>query len=87
MMKLLKSYLPLLYFLFLVHSCTQPGPLEHPFTLTEASAADAGMSEERLQRIDAMLYEAIADEQIPGAVALVARHGKIVYHMAYGMAD
>jgi len=45
------------------------------------------MSEARLQRIDAMLNEAIADEQIPGAVALVARHGKIVYHKAFGMAD
>ena len=58
-----------------------------PVSQGESSAADAGMSEERLARIDAMLYEAIADDQIPGAVALVARNGRIVYHKAFGMAD
>jgi CubicO group peptidase (beta-lactamase class C family) len=45
------------------------------------------MSEERLGRIDAMLTEAIEQDQIPGAVALIARNGKIVYYKAFGMAD
>jgi len=45
------------------------------------------MSEERLLRIDAMLTEAITQNQVPGAVALVARHGKILYYKAFGMAD
>jgi len=68
-------------------SCTQQAVLETTAVLTEAAAVDAGMSEERLMRIDAMLTEAIAQNQIPGAVALVARNGKIVYHKAFGMAD
>ena len=46
-----------------------------------------GMSEERLMRIDDMLNEAIDEDQIPGAVALIARNGRIVYHKAFGMAD
>jgi CubicO group peptidase (beta-lactamase class C family) len=46
-----------------------------------------GISTERLDRIDAMLEEAIADAQIPGAVALIARHGKIVYHKAFGFSE
>ena len=83
----MKSILSILFALLILASCTQPPVEEKPFTLTESVAADAGMSEERLQRIDAMLYEAVADEQIPGAVALVARKGKIVYHKAFGMAD
>ncbi|MBB4080574.1 CubicO group peptidase (beta-lactamase class C family) [Lewinella aquimaris] len=54
--------------------------------LTTADPASVGMSAERLARIDAMLTEAIAEEQVPGAVALVARNGKIVYHKAFGTA-
>ncbi|RMG31836.1 MAG: class A beta-lactamase-related serine hydrolase [Bacteroidetes bacterium] len=34
-----------------------------------------------------MCKEAIAAHKIPGAVALVARNGKIVYHKAFGTAD
>ena len=55
--------------------------------LTEAPPASAGMSEERLALIDAMLREAVDESQIPGVVALVARNGKIVYYKAFGMAD
>ena len=45
------------------------------------------MSAERLARIDAMCMTAIAEGKIPGVVALMARHGKIVYHKAFGLAD
>ena len=47
----------------------------------------AGMSVERLSRIDQMCQQAIEDGQVPGIVALVARHGEVVYHKAFGMAD
>ncbi len=47
----------------------------------------AGLSAERLGRIDRMLEEAVADGEIPGAVALVARNGEIVYHKAFGQSD
>ena len=55
--------------------------------LEEASPESVGMSTERLDRIDAMLKKSVADGDIPGAVALVARNGKIVFWNAYGMAD
>ena len=55
--------------------------------LTEASPESAGMSAQRLARIDAMIEGAVADGDIPGAVALVVRDGKIIYNKAFGMAD
>lgn len=63
-------------------SCIQNSP-----QTSDSSDSYEGMSEERLMRIDAMLNKAIEEDQIPGAVALVARNGKIVYHKAFGMAD
>lgn len=47
----------------------------------------SGMSMARLARIDAMLEKAIADGEIPGAVALIAHKGEILYHKAFGMVD
>lgn len=55
--------------------------------LSEGDAAERGMSEERLSLIDDMLMAMIDENRIPGAVALVARDGRIVYHKAFGMAD
>ncbi len=55
--------------------------------LTEGIAADEGMSVERLNRIDNMLKDAIEADKVPGAVALIARNGKIVLHRAYGMSE
>ena len=55
--------------------------------LTESSPESAGMSTERLARIDRMCEEAVSEGDIPGAVALVARNGKIVYWKAFGKAD
>ncbi|MEP7107776.1 MAG: serine hydrolase domain-containing protein [Ferruginibacter sp.] len=55
--------------------------------LTESSPESAGISPERLARIDSMCVNAVAEGKIPGVVALVVRNGKIVYYKAHGMAD
>ncbi len=55
--------------------------------LAEASPVSQGMSSERLDRIDAVLQNAVTHDDVPGIIALIARNGKIVFHKAYGMAD
>ena len=49
-----------------------------------ASPETVGMSSERLARVDEYFQRFIDDNQIAGAVALVARHGKVVHHSAVG---
>lgn len=65
----------------------QTNAIQKSKPLSEAPPEKVGISPERLQRIDAMLQEAVAGGDVPGAVALVARNGKIVFHKAYGKAD
>ena len=57
-----------------------------PF-LTDAQAESVGMSSERLKRVDAFLQKSVDKKEIPGAVAIICRNGKIVYHKAFGSAD
>lgn len=88
----LKNYFPGIFFvLFLLginfSLSAQTAPIANAELFEETSPVTVGMSEERLERITSMLEEAIADEQIPGAVALIARDGKIVYHKAFGVAN
>ena len=55
--------------------------------LPTADPATVGFSAERLGRIDALVESAVADDQIAGAVALIARDGRVAHFSAYGMAD
>jgi CubicO group peptidase (beta-lactamase class C family) len=52
--------------------------------LQEAAPAAAGMSAEKLARIDALLQDYVDKGWVPGASALVARNGKIVYYKSFG---
>jgi CubicO group peptidase (beta-lactamase class C family) len=55
---------------------------------TPRATPDAvGLSAERLQNATAVLRQAVVDHKIAGAVALVARHGKIAYLEPVGMRD
>jgi len=52
-----------------------------------ADPAVAGFIPERLARIDNAIEAEIAAGKIPGAVAIIARNGTIVYHKSFGFAD
>ena len=55
--------------------------------LSDAPPESVGMSSERLQRMDAFLQKSVDQKEIPGAVAIICRNGKIIYHKAFGSAD
>jgi len=61
----------------------------HPAAPADSTAKpeDVGLSSERLERIAAAIQKSVDDGQIAGGVSLVARHGRIVYLKAVGMAD
>jgi len=48
---------------------------------------EVGLSSERLERITGAMQKSVDDGRIAGGVSLVARHGKIAYFRAVGMAD
>jgi CubicO group peptidase (beta-lactamase class C family) len=83
----MRTLIALLFTLSSITIYAQTESVQYSPFLAESSPAEAGMSAERLSRIDDMLHHAVSSNQIPGAVALVARNGKIVYHKAFGMAD
>jgi CubicO group peptidase (beta-lactamase class C family) len=55
--------------------------------LLESKPESAGMSSERLQRIDRMVNDYIKENHIAGASAIIARNGRIVYYKALGYDD
>jgi len=52
--------------------------------LREGGAADVGMSQARLHDVAARVQNRIDRGLMPGAVVLVARHGRVVLHQAIG---
>lgn len=77
--------LPILLFNSFVSA--QTPSIQNAPPLSQAEPVSVGMSPDRLAKIDGMLKTAIAENQVPGAVALIAKEGKIVFYNAYGMAD
>ena len=75
----MKSILSLLVALGMFYTVTAQ-PLLQPATTPES----AGFSSQRLERINQLIQAYVDSNYIEGAIALVARNGKIVYHSAVG---
>ena len=56
-------------------------------TFIETKPADVGLNSLRLERIDNIVNTSIENGEIPGAVILIARNGKIACHKSFGYSD
>ncbi|WP_340111234.1 serine hydrolase domain-containing protein [Maribellus mangrovi] len=74
--------------LFLAHTqfYAQTKSAQRSSQLEEASCQSVGLSPERVARIDKMCKEEVQKGNLPGAVSLLSRNGKIVHWKAYGSA-
>jgi len=63
------------------------GPAGAQAPLPSARPEQVGLSTERLGQLGQVLRQEIAKGKIPGAVALVARKGRIAYYEAFGARD
>ncbi len=62
-------------------------PLASAQGLPKASPKSVGLSQERLDRITAVMQRHVDDGRLAGAVALVARNGKVAWLRSVGMQD
>lgn len=62
-------------------------PLASAQGLPKGSPKSVGLSQERLDRITAMMQKHVDDGLLAGAVAMVAREGKVAYFQSVGMQD
>ena len=73
--------------LFLLFLGVSLGACAQGITLQVGNPVSEKFSVERLQRIDHLIEDNIDSGYVNGAVALIARNGKIVYNKSFGIAD
>jgi CubicO group peptidase (beta-lactamase class C family) len=82
-MKRLPIYL---LFLLALAGCQKPAENKSNI-LSETTPEAGGFSSSRLARLDSNMSDWVKKEWVNGAVALIARRGKIVFHKSYGYND
>ncbi|HXY00615.1 MAG TPA: serine hydrolase domain-containing protein [Candidatus Limnocylindrales bacterium] len=55
--------------------------------LSLAKPESVGFSYERLERLHTLMQQVVDQKQLPGAVTILARHGKVVDYRTYGVKD
>ncbi len=81
-MRILPGLCPAFLAVVLLSATFSPGAARKG--LVQANPEDVGLLSSRLKHIDAAVAAAIEANETPGAVVLVARHGRIAYFKAYG---
>jgi len=73
------------YSLLAIFLCAPPSLAAQ--ALPRALPEDVGMSSSRLERLDDALQKYVDEDRLPGGVAVVLRHGQVVYQNAFGLRD
>jgi CubicO group peptidase (beta-lactamase class C family) len=80
-----------LFVLSFVSLTSAPAPAqqtsEKNADLPVASPESVGFSSARLENLHALMQQVIDSKQMPGAVTILARHGKVVDYRTYGVMD
>src|SRR5690348_10319839 len=63
----------------------QVAPAKKPAPALKSGAGSKSAGSTQFKPLDAVIEDAIEQQQCPGAVVLVGHHGKVVYKKAYGM--
>jgi CubicO group peptidase (beta-lactamase class C family) len=74
----------LLLFACIANAYTQP---KSPHVLSPGTPEEGGFSASRLTRLDTGMSNWVKNKWINGSVALIARHGKVIFYKAYGYND
>ena len=67
--------------------CAPAAPRAFAQSFAPASPEEAGVSSERLARIDAVLEAYVEEGRLPGAALVIGRRGHVVYARAFGYRD
>jgi CubicO group peptidase (beta-lactamase class C family) len=70
-----------------VHAQQSPNNAPAPIDLSLNKPESVGFSSERLERLHALMQQTVDQKQLPGAVTILARHGKVIDYRAYGVKD
>jgi CubicO group peptidase (beta-lactamase class C family) len=61
--------------------------VRHALDMTVVKPESVGFSSERLERLHALMQQAVDRKQIAGIVTILARHGKVIDYRTYGYRD
>ncbi len=70
-----------------VHAQQSPNSSPAPIDLSLNKPESVGFSSERLERLHALMQQTVDQKQLPGAVTILARHGKVIDYRTYGVKD
>ena len=70
-----------------IHPSLAQESARHTLDLTLTKPESVGFSSERLERLHALMQQAVDQKQFAGIVTILARHGKVVDYRTYGVRD